>query len=213
MENEDIKNYLISANSPAIKRIFLNKNSTIIEQDSKAEDVFYMIKGLAKAFNVNEFANEFLFGIYGNDEFFGELEFFTGIKYYNNVETITECELLKIPHHVFDELLKENNNLFMELAKKLADRLYAISKRAVEYSYFPAEYLLSKFLYHEAINGNTKEIMLSKEDTANYLGTNIRTINRVLKKFNDKNLITINKNKIRITDINNLCNIFKSFNK
>ena len=187
----------------------VESNKIIIAQDTLPTHVHLVKKGTMKAFHTNEKGQEFLFGIFGQDEWLGELEFFTKTKSMGTIETITDCELYRIPYEIFDAVLKINSLLMFEICNTLAERLAKLTERSVEVSYYPLEYLVAKYIVNQSSDSGNDIINVVKEDMAHYFGTNLRSINRILKKFADDGWITTNKNEIEILTKSKLKQVYR----
>lgn len=177
---------------------FFKEGDLVIKQDTSPNNLFIIKKGTVKAFHVNEKGQEFLLAVMGSKEIFGELEFFTKTNYMASIECISDCEIIRFSYKEFEQLLKNENGLLLNLCSKLADRLLSISQRTLAHSYYSLEYLISKYLMNEYFSRDKSEIVISKENLASYFGTNLRSVNRILKKLSDDKIISVSKNHIQI---------------
>jgi CRP-like cAMP-binding protein len=181
-----------------IEEISLPANKILIHQEGELRYLYMVKKGSVKVYHTNEKGQEFLFGLFGQGEFFGELEYFTNTNYFSSVETISECTVLRFTKELFKEILETSPALFALFCSSISFRLLKISQRSTEASYYPLEVLLAKFLDNEIKDNKTSEVNVIKENLAGYFGTNVRSINRILKKFSDNKIITINGSRIEI---------------
>lgn len=170
----------------------------IIEQGTNPNYVYLINSGLVKAFNINSRGQEFLFEVFGTQEYFGEMEFFTESNYLAYIKCITDCEVYKISYKIFNEILKNDHNLFLGLARFMGTRMLKISERFVESSYYPLEFLFSKFLLKISEGSDPNLIIRTREELSNYFGTNVRSINRVIKKLVDSGAITASRDRLEI---------------
>ncbi|MBU1101737.1 MAG: Crp/Fnr family transcriptional regulator [Bacteroidetes bacterium] len=194
-----------------LNTVTIQSGDIITNQEAPPFFVFIVLRGTVKAFHTNERGQEFLIGIFGNNELFGELEYFTKTNYFGTVEALTECEIVKIPHAVFEKILEHDFKMSVELCQALSNRLLKLSDRTVQSSYYPLEFLIAKFLVNESNDISSDTIIISRENMSSYFGTNIRSINRILKKFADEKLITTRKNDIVIESLDGLKRIYKQY--
>lgn len=180
------------------ERCSFKEGDLVIKQDTHPNKLYLIKTGTVKAFHVNEKGQEFLLAVMGSKEIFGELEFFTKTNYMASVKCISDCEMIKFSYEEFEQLLKNETGLLLNLCSKLANRLLLISQRTLAHSYYSLEYLISKYLMNEYFSRSKSEIEISKENLASYFGTNLRSVNRILKKLSDENIILVDKNQIKI---------------
>lgn len=194
-----------------VKKITPEKNALIICQGALPEFIYLVKKGTVKVFHTNERGEQFLFGLFGQDEIFGELEYFTGVNYLCSVKTITACEIMQFPKNLFEVILREAPGIYEEICSSLAARLLRISQRTTDSSYYPLEFLLAKFFFNETKDNNSTEIQIEKENLSAYFGANIRSINRVIKQFVDAGIVSLNRKQLTIKNIKKLEQIIKSY--
>lgn len=176
----------------------------IINQGDEFRKVFWVKRGLIKAFHSTEKGQEFLVAVFGENETFGELEYFTKRKNFASIETITTSEIIIIPGDVFAKLLNDNSALHIHITTNICDRLSKISQRTIETNYYSLDYLVSAYLINESARLESNNINISKNDMANYFATNLRSINRILKKYSDSEILTYKNNTVNIINIGKL---------
>ena len=81
----------------------------------------------------------------------------------------------------------------------------------VDNNYFPLEYHLLKYFIETTSDFSQKFIEINKKDLANYFGTNIRSINRLLKQFITDRMIRIEGNKLELIDSEEINRRIKKF--
>ena len=193
-----------------IDEIIIPANEILISQDSEPRYLYMVVKGSVKVYRTNEKGQEFLFGLFGKGEFFGELEYFTNINYFSSVETISDCTILRFTKNLFEKILNEKPGLYRIFCSSISFRLLKLSQRSTESSYYPLEVLLAKFLDNEMKDNESSEINIIKENLAGYFGSNVRSINRILKKFSDKKILIAEGNKIEVLERERLRNVYKN---
>ncbi|MFA8343656.1 MAG: Crp/Fnr family transcriptional regulator [Rhodothermaceae bacterium] len=170
----------------------------IIEQGTTPNSVYLINSGLVKAFNINSRGQEFLFEVFGTGEYFGEMEFFTESDYLAYIKCMTDCEVYRMSYGTFNEILKNDHKLFVNLAKFMGSRMLKITERFVESSYYPLEFLFSKFLLKMSEGSEPNLIIRTRDELSNYFGTNVRSINRVIKKLAESGAIKANRDRLEI---------------
>lgn len=194
-----------------IEELILPPNEIILEQDTEPRYLYVVVKGSVKVYHTNTKGQEFLFGLYGQGEIFGELEYFNNIKYFSSVETISESIILRLSKVVFEKILEEKPELYKEFCSSLSERLFKLSQRTTESSYYPLEILLAKFFMNEMKDANTGKFNVNKDNLAGYFGTNVRSINRIIKKFSDTGIISLNGSMLFVNNPGGLEEIYKQY--
>lgn len=191
-----------------LKRLVVYKSykpgQIILKQDDCFRNVCWVKSGMLKAFHLTEKGQEFLVAVFGEKETLGEIEYFTGNKNFASVEALTDCELILIPENVFKVLIHLDAAFNEYVTTTICDRLSIISMRTIETNYYSLDFLVSKFLLNESVRLAGSSFVVSKKDIANYFATNIRSINRILKRYADMEIISIQNRTITINSFEKL---------
>ncbi|MFA8436021.1 MAG: Crp/Fnr family transcriptional regulator [Marinifilaceae bacterium] len=176
------------------------KGEIVIQQDGKPEYVYILLVGGIKVYHSNSKGQNFLFGIFEKDEIFGELEVQVQTPFFNSVCCIRDSKVARITHTTYKNWLKSDPEFALYVNKKLCTKIANSSWRMVEYNFFPLEYHVLKYLVDASDNLEALEFLFNKQDMTHYLGSNPRSINRILKQFSDEGMIEGNKNRMIILD-------------
>ncbi len=123
------------------------------------------------------------------------------------LETMTFCIL---PADSMDQLFQKLPSLTRELFRHSGEKMLedknqlVLSKRPAEerLAYFLIS--LSERLKRRGFSSSEFKLSLTRQEIGNHLGLALETVSRLLKKFQDENLITVQNRFIQITDINSL---------
>ena len=147
---------------------------------------------------------------YCENELFGELEIFADKPILNYVEAIEPCEAIKISKESFLEWIKYDSDFSLYVHIKLSEKMYHTSinsKANVAYNLKDRVlFFLWKFLNDHNLNTVHKDILVEG------VGSNIRSVNRIIKELANENIVEYNKGFIKVNDINNLVDIIFSPN-
>ncbi len=128
-----------------MKRVKYPKGTMIIEEDSYAEKIYFIIDGKVKVYKRIKGEKTEL-GIMGLDDFFGEMSLFLRGKSNVSVETIEDCEMLVGDKGDFVNTMKYNPDKLIHFIAKMTKRLAAseeiISKSKGPVNGFKATHLL-----------------------------------------------------------------------
>lgn len=177
-----------------IERTF-QKGVPILEQGSRPKQVHILKHGLVKAYHTTAKGSLFTFGLFSDGEIFGEIEAFTQSGYIATVEPIVPSEVLTLPLDRFFDWLKRDHKLSLFIQKNLADRLHRISEKAISAMSYPMTYSVLKIIEFQLIQSNHA---LNSSLLAEYLGTSVRAINRVLTNLKLCQAISVVRGEIGI---------------
>ncbi|MEO0572469.1 MAG: Crp/Fnr family transcriptional regulator [Bacteroidota bacterium] len=183
--NRELLNYLVTLKNSGSHNSIVERTAgvgeKILYQQTYVRSLYVMKDGLAKCFLTLDNGNDFIQEFFGAGEVFGEIELITGHISFCTIEALIPTTYYQIPEAVFHQLLADDstfNNLVLGL---LATN---IRYSALRHSYNQTHSL------EESLRRLTQEFpellqKISKKDIANYLGTTVRSLNRVLKEVSN----------------------------
>ncbi|PZF71454.1 Crp/Fnr family transcriptional regulator [Taibaiella soli] len=130
----------------------------------------------------------------------------TNERYNATAVALDDTDICFIPRDTFFNVLKNNPDLSFEIIKMLSTELRKAEDRITDLAQKPvrermAEGLLFlKETYGFEADGSTINIVLSREDIANLVGTATETAIRLLSEFKNDKIVEFVGKKIRILD-------------
>ncbi|MDD2983210.1 MAG: Crp/Fnr family transcriptional regulator [Crocinitomicaceae bacterium] len=174
----------------------------------ESEHVFhyhFIISGRVKMLNASETGKEYVHGIFGSGESFGEPALFGNENYPATAIAIDDCSLLVLEKTLFFQLLQSNYDYHLAFTAKMCKRLryktimtYAISSLDAQ------DRLLSLFAYlkeDQKIKNNDESytVDLTRKEIAELTGLRIETVIRAVKKMVLEGKLKMDKRKIIYT--------------
>ncbi len=189
-----------------IKDKFININfktfDKILKQNEDPSFVYIIKKGKVKVYSLTPTQLKYLERIYCEYELFGELEVFIDKPILNFVEAVEPCEVIKIPKDTFLEWIKYDSNFSLFIHVQMAEKMYhtSISSKAnIAYTLKSRIiFFLWSFLDEHNLDSVHKDILVEG------VGSNIRSVNRIIKELVDESLIEYNKGFIKVKDMDKL---------
>ena len=189
-----------------IKNKFININfktfDKIIKQNEEPSFVYIIKKGKVKVYSLTPTQLKYLERIYCEYELFGELEVFIDKPILNFVEAVEPCEVIKIPKDTFLEWIKYDSDFSLFIHVQMAEKMYhtSISSKAnIAYTLKSRIiFFLWSFLDEHNLDSVHKDILVEG------VGSNIRSVNRIIKELVDESLIEYNKGFIKVKDMDKL---------
>ncbi|MBT2623337.1 MULTISPECIES: Crp/Fnr family transcriptional regulator [Chryseobacterium] len=158
-----------------IKALNLKSGDSIIKENTTANDLFFLQKGLVRSFyfkDYKEINTEFFFE---NNFLTALTSFLTGEKTKLNFHCIEDCEIIVIPKNLIDQLLSEDN------------KWYRLTHTILENEFIKKCRRESSFLLHDSAERYFYFLSLfPKSETriplfhiASYLGISPETLSRI----------------------------------
>lgn len=158
------------------------KGDKILTQNEISTKIMLVKSGITKCYFVEENDKEYIVEFLGKGEIVGEIEVIKNVPCLCSIEAITEVTVYSMSIPYFQSLIKNDltlNNLLLDV---FAERIVNTSSRASYQQLHTTEHTLSQLL-----EVKSKEMEISKEDMAAYLGITLRSLNRALKELQENN--------------------------
>ncbi len=196
----------------ASRTIALGKKDVLFRQGSYPNGIYILQKGMLKVYQLNYDGSIQILFLYSPGEVFGHRPILSSEYHPVTVAALEDCELLFIDRKIFLDTLQKSLSLSNQLLVSLSheftvftNRLNVFAQRGIKERLALALLILNeKFKSDKDING-VSEIILSRSDLANFVGTSLENLVRTINYFKEKKLI-ITKGKSLF--INNLENLF-----
>ena len=192
------------------------KGSMIILEEEYGDVVFLVKKGTVKITRVNDEGKEVILSLMGENDMVGEMSVIDGESRSANVLAQENCELYAIRSEDFLSLLKENFEISFSLMGELANRIRKSDQHIEALSLSDAEHRIGVSILNLAeelgviVKGKvTIDNLPFQQDIANMSGTSRETVSRILKLFEDRNMLIKKGHKLMIPDYNNFKRYFR----
>lgn len=201
LSKSDLNDFLFEAKTKNYK-----KGETIFLEEDSASNLYIILSGLVKTYNVNKEGNEAVIDIAGpssliNDVFLDQFQY--------NAVALELSYLLLIPRKKTKDFAKTNIGFAFNILVNQANKNKELTNQLAKLKLDDAKYKLGQFLLSLAFeNGNKIRDIILKFDKviiASYLGIKPETLSRALQKLKEDGEIAIHKNIITLTAQNSLC--------
>jgi len=182
----------------------------VLHQGDPFSKVYAVKSGMCKSYRFDESGAEYVQSFHLPGELFG-LDAIYAKRYAFSVEALETSVLCEMDFDELQVLCSAVPALQRQLFNLLSRDLYTSHVSSVEHFDQTAEQKLAGFLHNllvrfQARGRSSSELHLSmsRRDIANHLGLAPETISRLLKRFQDSEVVSINNRLIVIEDINRL---------
>lgn len=180
------------------------KKELIYEEGQKAKRLYFVASGKVKTYQVNDWGKELITGIVEQGSFLGFKALVTGEDYEENASSLEDAEITYIPKEDFFNLLYNNRNFAARFIKMLTNNVKDQEKRLLSLAYNSIRKRVAEALVKVQSVSDTESISIQRDDLASMVGTAKESVIRTLSDFKSEGLISIEKNKIKILDLEEL---------
>lgn len=176
----------------------------IIEQGDCVNNFYILLEGSIKVFYTATTGKNHIQNILEEGEIFGELEVLQNRPSICNVEAIIDSEILLIPQKAYRMWLEKDSQFSLFINELICNKFYLKTKKISEDILYPLSFrLVSHILFlHDKLGSNEFEV--SKSLIAEELATSVRSLNRLILDLIQKELISYDKNQLKILDYKGL---------
>lgn len=176
------------------------KGEVILNVEDRIDEVFILKNGRLKTYSLSENGNKHLIKIYENGELLGDVEIFTDSSVICYLEGMDDGEIYVIKREHFLQWMEQDFNVSLYIVRQLAQKLINTGMKMQSAVSYPLKYqvLLYIWKYISQYKTNCIPKLLIVEE----LGSNIRSINRILKQLAEEGMIVNLNGKIQVDDLN-----------
>lgn len=182
----------------------------IVRQGDRFDKVFAVKSGMAKSYRFDEAGTEYIQSFHLPGELFG-LDAIYAKRYGFTVEALDTSVLCEMNFDELQSLCTSVPSLQKQLFNLLSRDIYNSHVNPIEHFDQTAEQKLSGFIHNllsrlQARGHQSLELHLpmSRRDIANHLGLAPETISRLLKRFQERGVISIKNRLVTVNDANKL---------
>lgn len=206
-----------------LKKESLEKIHNILEEREylKGEDIFFegelsqgvfIIKyGKIKIYKSSSYGKEHILHILSSGSVFAEVCIFSNSVYPASSKALEDSIVYIIDNKKLENLIMENGDISLEIIKLMSKRLIDISKQvetvALRDSLGKVSSLILRMLNENKIDIKNESIIkldLSRQDMASMVSLTRESFTRSLIKLKEMGIIELDKDEIKIKDIDNL---------
>lgn len=176
------------------------KNEHVFHEHEHPRCYYQIVEGSVKMYNSNEAGKQYLQGMFGPGQSFGEPVLFIDEPYPASAMCTQKTVLIRISLDNFHKVLHEYPDLLQRFVIHFAKRIYSKSVTAREIANNNPEHRILAFLdSYKKTNGNDSQKVLipfTRQEIANFTGLRVETVIRTLLKMQSTNKIEIKAHKL-----------------
>jgi CRP/FNR family transcriptional regulator, cyclic AMP receptor protein len=177
----------------------LQKGEILFQEGDEALYYYQIIEGEIKMLNWTDDGKEFIQGIFGEGQSFGEPALFGKFAYPASTVASKPTVLYKLSSVRLEELLKNHFEVHLNFTRVLSKRLQYKSMMMKEISGQDAEHqliTLIKYLKKQSGIRDSFELKLTRQNMADLTGLRVETVIRTIKTMVEQGKLTAKGRKI-----------------
>lgn len=190
--------------------LHFNKGETVAKQGSFTTHILFLQKGLVKVYREVSKGNNLIINIFSGGNLIGLPSLYGDDFLQYSVAAIEDSVVCAIDKKIFEQLIMENGafaaaivNTINKCSLHIFDKLENLTQRQLNGKF--ANALL--FLADEVFKSDSFMLSLSRKELAEFTGTSVMSIVRVMKEFQQDKLIAESKGRLEILDKQKLIQI------
>lgn len=171
-------------------------NTAVFFQDDPADALYILLSGSAKMFQTSEDGKDRILRILRPGNAFGDLAMIEGKNRFVSVQTLEDCEVLRLMRKDFVAFADKHTWVMWALLSAFAERIRRMNEDVLDLSFRDVPYRLLNALAdlverhgHQTANGWTISMQLSASDLASMIGSNTDTVGRLLDRYENDGLL------------------------
>ncbi|BES64312.1 hypothetical protein SANA_07510 [Gottschalkiaceae bacterium SANA] len=184
-----------------LEKISFSPDDYLMKQNDINHWVFILLSGEAQAYSETKTGLRHVRYIHHAGEVVGEIEAITNDPIICSVVATSTGEAIKVSQESYLEWIRTDSEFAMFVIGQLAESLAIMSAyTSMNMQYSLKQRLMQFFLQKHQQFGNP--FYVDKKLTADLFGCHLRSVNRIVKELESKNLLGYEKGRFQIPDIN-----------
>lgn len=182
----------------------MDKDVIFVRENATADSIYFIAKGAIKAVDYRIYGIAFDFMRFEGLYAMGGMEVVMDLDTYRTtLQTVTPCTIVKIPRDKFAEWLRTDIRALKQEAKTIGEYLLEQGRSGRAYLFLQGADRLALLLtdmYKKYARNGSLYVDGTRQELADASGLCVKTVNRAVKKFEDKGWITRRGSKFSIDD-------------
>ena len=187
------------------------KKSSVYQEGKRPRFLFHVVKGKIKAFKTNEDGKEYITDLFTGGDFIGYPAIIEDRNYDDSAVVLENAEVMQIPKEDFLQMIYTDISIAGKFIRLITQNVKEKEERLLNLAYSSLRKRVARALVEiqQKLNPGDakKQLEISRDDIAHYIGTATESLIRTLSDFKSEKLIEIREGKIIIPDVNKLNNL------
>ncbi len=188
----------------------LHKGQILFLQDTKPHGLYCVKNGKVKIFRRGSEGKEQIVRLAHDADVVGYRALISDENYQCGAAALEETTLCYVPKPALDKLMDRNVSIYKKMISVLADDLKSAELKISDLAQKPVRERVAETLimikekYGLESDGVTLNVVLTREEMANLVGTATESLIRILSDFKKEGFIEVENKRIKIIDFDHL---------
>ena len=188
----------------------LHKGQVLFLQDTKPHGLYCIKKGKIKIFRRGSEGKEQIVRLAADADVVGYRALLSEESYQCGAAALEDTTLCYVPRQALKQIMENNVIIYKKMISLLSNDLKNAESKISELAQKPVRERVAETLmvlknkYGLEADGATLNVVLSREEMANLVGTATESLIRILSDFRKEGIIELDHKKIRIVDFEHL---------
>lgn len=199
-----------------VERIY-KKGQNIFLEGSYPAGIFFLKEGMVKKYKTDQVGKEHILYLCTEGDLMGYSSLLCNEAYQDSAAALETTKMGFISKEVFLKTVNTSNELMLNLLSSLSHEFGVMVNSVTVFARMTVRERLALMLlilsakFQKRSPEGSIEILLSREDLANMVGTATETLVRLLQEFKKENVIVLDAKKIIVTKLIDLVTISKFY--
>lgn len=179
------------------------RNTVIISEGDNSDSMYVVLAGKVKVYLSDDEGKEIIINILKEGDYFGELALLDESPRSASVMTLEDCRFAVLSKRAFDECLKSNPEIALQVIRGLSARLRYLTENVKSLALMDVYGRVARTLLEMAEDQNGVQVInqkLTQRDIASMVGASREMVSRILKDLSVGGYITIENKSITINE-------------
>lgn len=200
-----LENVFKGALVPHLSLYQVEQGECICSQGDRLNYLYVLVKGKVKVYTTSDEGKNLILSFKTPLEVIGDIEYIQSIDIINTVEAVSGVCVIGI-HHQWLKKYAEGHPSFLQFLLRVITQKFYIKSKSLSFNLMhPVEVRLASYLLSVSFDETSAQITgrlntESLKDTANFIGTSYRHLNRVIQQLCKDGLIDRSNGYIQVKD-------------
>jgi CRP-like cAMP-binding protein len=185
---------------PYLSLYHFDQGAIICSQGDLPEYLYVLVKGKIKIYSTSADGKTLILSFKKPLELIGDIEYIRNIEIINTVEAISPVTTIAISYRWLKAIGNEHPPLLHFFLDMISEKLYTKTLSLSQSLIHPVEVRLASYLLSN-LSDDSASTLINIKDTANFIGTSYRHLNRVIEQFTKEELVERRKGYIVVKDL------------
>lgn len=183
------------------------RKTRVFMEGEQRTAVYFIRKGVIKVYKIDINGNEQIINFLTQGDMFPHVGFFEQTPYPATAEAVSDAELLVIPIKAFEQAILEMPTIAIKVMRVMGAKIKDLQSKLQTLGVQEAHVRIVSFLLRlanehgkETADGIDIDLGLTHQEIASMANTTRETVTRVLTQLKKRQLLTMDRRKIRIID-------------